>query len=139
MRRVDVFEKRVLPRLMFRSDGCFVFPHGDNGNGYRYVKVRPNTYAVHRLAYSVLVGEIKTGLSVLHKCDNRSCCNPDHLFLGTQADNVKDMDSKGRRGTWSPAGNLNPAKRDDVKAKISVASFAREKRKREAKACETDQ
>jgi hypothetical protein len=53
-------------------------------------------WQAHRLAYTLAVGEIPDGLLVLHKCDNRPCCNPKHLFVGTQLDNVLDCLSKGR-------------------------------------------
>jgi hypothetical protein len=50
----------------------------------------------HRVAYALAIGPIPSGLGVLHRCDNPPCCNPSHLFLGTQADNLKDMWAKGR-------------------------------------------
>lgn len=50
----------------------------------------------HRFAYELLVGEVPVGLLVLHHCDNPSCCNPKHLWVGTQSENVMDSVAKGR-------------------------------------------
>jgi HNH endonuclease len=52
--------------------------------------------SVNVLAYTLYIGEIPDGLYVCHRCDNPTCCNPDHLFLGTHADNVRDMHYKSR-------------------------------------------
>lgn len=70
--------------------------------------------SAHRASWLTFVGPIPDGMCVLHKCDNPPCVNPDHLFLGTMADNTRDMHAKGRApvapGTNTP-GNL-PAKYD---------------------------
>lgn len=62
------------------------------------------TFAAHRLAWVFTFGEVPNGLHVLHRCDNPPCCNPAHLFLGTQADNVSDMHAKGRGAKGDRSG-----------------------------------
>lgn len=65
----------------------------------------------HRAAWIASHGDIQDGLFVLHKCDNPKCCNPAHLFLGTQSDNARDMWNKGRARQGSHAGvKMGPSK-----------------------------
>ena len=89
-------EGRFKSRISVADNGCHVWTRGLNGNGYGAMKVNGKSVAAHRIAWTLANGPIPDGLCVLHKCDNRPCCNPDHLFLGTKRDNADDRDAKGR-------------------------------------------
>lgn len=65
-------------------------------SGYGYFKINNKTIKAHRAAYKLFKGEIPEGMLVCHSCDNPSCVNPDHLWLGTWKDNSEDMRVKGR-------------------------------------------
>ena len=79
------------------DEGCFIWQKGKDTGGYGRIKINGKSKTVHRVAYETLVGEIPKGLHVLHTCDKRACLNPDHLFLGTNNDNVQDMVKKNRQ------------------------------------------
>lgn len=84
------------------GDGCWVWIGsrlGKNAPKYNYGMVKLNDgrhIVAHRAAWEYVYGEIPFGVKVLHTCDNPPCCRPDHLFLGTQSDNLLDADRKGR-------------------------------------------
>lgn len=79
-----------------RNGDCLEWLGACSKLGYGIITVGGNCHHVHRISWMLSNGPIPKGMSILHHCDNRKCVNPKHLWLGTQADNVRDMENKGR-------------------------------------------
>jgi hypothetical protein len=86
-------ESMVMPEP---NTGCWFWMGFVTSHGYGKIVFNGRKVAAHRISYAVHKGKIKDGAVICHKCDVPGCVNPDHLFLGTQKDNVHDMIRKGR-------------------------------------------
>lgn len=112
---------RFFEKIVFGSSNCWYWRGSLNAGGYGCIAALGESKA-HRVAWRLFRGDIPAGLDVLHTCDVRNCVNPDHLFVGTHADNMKDMASKGRgrtrprRGIDNPASKLTPEIVAEMKA-----------------------
>jgi len=101
----DLFTRFTEKYKVCPDTGCWLWTASFGSMGYGQILNDKNKIeGAHRVAYALYHGEIGNNF-VLHKCDNKPCVNPDHLFLGTQDDNVKDMDAKGRRRSNTPKGS----------------------------------
>jgi DNA-binding Xre family transcriptional regulator len=105
------------------GDGCWEWQGWRHKFGYGSVQLtfRGPSIAAHRAAWMLTNGPIPTGMQACHKCDNPPCVRPDHIFLGTCFDNMRDKVAKGRqhRGTGTFGSVL-----DDEKAAVILRTFA---------------
>lgn len=100
---------------------CWIYKH-TNQEGYGKITINQKTVLAHRYSYQINIDIISDGLCVCHKCDNPPCVNPDHLFLGTNGDNMQDKQIKGRArcGIGSKQGHakLNEQQVLEIKQKL---------------------
>jgi hypothetical protein len=97
MPSITEFERRTMP---ITESGCWIWMSTIGRNGYgSLIRNQKNIGYAHRLSWLLYRGPIPDGLNVLHRCDVPICVNPDHLSLGTQAENIRDMLRKDRHPT----------------------------------------
>lgn len=126
MTKLKIYDEKTEIRFFSKvqkTDSCWLWNAAKDKKGYGLFSVGPSRnsdgkrrnsmVAAHRFSYELHFGNIAQhdshhGLCVLHKCDNPSCVNPKHLFIGTNLENVQDMDSKGRRVVVTTRGSKHP-------------------------------
>lgn len=101
---MNEIETRFMSLVQKHPSGCWLWSAGKIGSGYGAFYPEPQKQVrAHRFSYDAFVGPIPVGLLVCHKCDVPACVNPEHLFVGTHLDNMRDATKKGRR---SPPPNV---------------------------------
>lgn len=107
----STLEARLLKKVT-KTEGCWLWAGATVGKGYGTIGTSKGVKLSHRVAYELYVGPIPEGLFVLHRCDTPNCVNPEHLFVGTNQDNMTDMMAKGR-GNKPRGTQVNKAKLTD--------------------------
>jgi len=100
-----------------KTDSCWIWKAKSICDGYGFIKVNKVNIRAHRFSYELHYGKFDNNLHVLHKCDNRLCVCPDHLFLGTNKDNVDDKVFKDRQAKGSENGNSILSENDVLEIK----------------------
>lgn len=107
--------QRIFKYSKLQASGCIEWQGVKANYGYGRMTINKMPIRVHRLSWSFANGEDIGSLCVCHKCDNPSCINPEHLFLGTHLDNMRDCVAKNRfntgKGRHRNSGTLNPKAR----------------------------
>ena len=128
MRRGVYNRKSVQSRIedsisIDQETGCCNWTKSLNGGGYGLMGINGKTERVHRVFYELHKGKIPEGLCVLHSCDNRKCCNPEHLSVGTHQQNMDDMMAKGR---WGGNAKLTLEKVREIRQKFIETKTCKE-------------
>lgn len=108
-------KEKLMAYSKVSPSGCWEWLRAKDARGYGKCNIGGGKWdRAHRVSYKVFIGEIPDGLVVRHICDNTSCCNPEHLLVGTMADNMRDCVERGRR----PSGgehHMSKLTEEDVK------------------------
>jgi hypothetical protein len=117
--RPAVIEQRLLGRCEQDGvSGCWRFLGAPTSNGYGRLTYEHRSEYAHRVSAMIFLGfDLASDLLVLHRCDVPACVNPDHLWIGTQADNMRDAAEKGR---MSGGKKLDPAKVGAIKYDLGL-------------------
>jgi hypothetical protein len=118
---LELLQKNSIP---VTESGCWLWTNSTGRDGYGKISIQGKTIRAHRWSWEIHKGYSPGQLQVLHRCDVPLCVNPDHLFLGTNQDNVRDRELKGR-GHKMPIHRETKISEDDAKIIISLKGKVR--------------
>lgn len=120
MKAEDAIIYKLLDNIDVDTNGCFNWRKHCGNHGYGVTCYKNKLWTTHRLSFELFRRSIPTGMFVCHKCDNRRCLNPSHLFLGSAKDNSQDAIKKGR-ATKPPRSTqkLNPGQVREIAERYS--------------------
>lgn len=101
-----------------KTNTCWLWTAGVRGR-YGHFRINEQSYLAHRVAWELTYGAIGAGLCVCHKCDVPLCVNPEHLFLGSQSDNIADMHAKNRGNPFGGGKGSSQPKERNGRAKLT--------------------
>jgi hypothetical protein len=120
-------KNRIEKGCKIDQNGCWIWLGAKHKQGYGNIAYKNKPELCHRIAWIIFNGPIPEGIKVCHKCDVTGCCNPEHLFLGTQKNNVEDGIEKGRYANRKLGKRRNKLDWDQVQEikKLSDAGMTR--------------
>lgn len=121
--------ERILRQVQVEeSTGCWIWQGAVNKDGYGKTYLDGQRLLAHRAVWLLLRGPLPKGLSACHHCDTPRCCNPDHIFFGTTADNLGDAARKGRlvRGSACNLAKLNEEQVGEIR-QLALAGATHQK------------
>jgi hypothetical protein len=102
-------EQKFKDKYIKANNGCWIWTGTKGSNHYGMILHNGRHMLAHRVSYELFIKKPPQNMVVCHKCDNPSCVNPDHLFIGTTRDNIRDCMAKGRKVNYDRHGERNPS------------------------------